>query len=480
MRLYTFNFKKMLKAIVLSVLYAAILYSILLSVFKRTWRPKENLYYFYQLENNSLDVINIGSSHVHSSINTIQLYQDYGIASYNLSAGSQPVWYSWYYLREAMKTQNPKVIVLDVYTLINPNDDDFIEKAQLNLLTMKPSLNKLEALCTSGTDQVIRLFLGFPKNHIRYRELNAEAYDDKVCLNLMGYAYSSEVEPLDTAEVVDVGAVTGTLPITEKSELYLRKILELCHEKDIGIVLVNAPWPHISVEDAKKYNYIGEIAKEYGVDFLNGCTLEEELGIDYTTDNGGDYGHLNYTGSQKWTSCLGAYLSGNYDLPDRRKEPGTVWEESARALENRMTGEYLQEVDYPSEYLEYLLNHQEYAFALIFDTPVPTDTVRYMNTLEAGLGEAENGYLVRMPDGNLFTGRNFSSDTKLYTDMYHKISGYHGKDEECKFLFMQFNSQVAEARKSGGIFFIVFDPFRTSPLDMIEFEEGKGYKRVIE
>ena len=162
MRLYTFNFKKMLKAIVLSVLYAAILYSILLSVFKRTWRPKENLYYFYQLENNSLDVINIGSSHVHSSINTIQLYQDYGIASYNLSAGSQPVWYSWYYLREAMKTQNPKVIVLDVYTLINPNDDDFIEKAQLNLLTMKPSLNKLEALCTSGTDQVIRLFLGFP------------------------------------------------------------------------------------------------------------------------------------------------------------------------------------------------------------------------------------------------------------------------------------------------------------------------------
>ena len=111
---------------------------------------------------------------------------------------------------------------------------------------------------------------------------------------------------------------------------------------------------------------------------------------------------------------------------------------------------------------------------------MPTDTVRHMNTLEAGLGEAENGYLVRMPDGNLFTGRNFSSDTKLYTDMYHKISGYHGKDEECKFLFMQFNSQVAEARKSGGIFFIVFDPFRTSPLDMIEFEEGKGYKRVIE
>jgi hypothetical protein len=26
----------------------------------------------------------------------------------------------------------------------------------------------------------------------------------------------------------------------------------------------------------------------------------------------------------------------------------------------------------------------------------------------------------------------------------------------------------------------VFDPFRTSPLDMIEFEEEKGYKRVIE
>lgn len=29
-------------------------------------------------------------------------------------------------------------------------------------------------------------------------------------------------------------------------------------------------------------------------------------------------------------------------------------------------------------------------------------------------------------------------------------------------------------------FFIAFDPFRTSSPDMIEFEEEKGYKRVIE
>lgn len=424
MRLFTFNFKKPLKVIVLSVVFVAVLYSILLSVFKRTWRPKENLYYFYQLENNSLDVINIGSSHVHSGINTIQLYREEGIASYNLSAGSQPVWYSWYYLREAMKTQNPKVVVLDVYTLINPDDDAFIEKAQLNLLTMKPSWNKLEALYTSGTDQVIRLFLGFPKNHIRYREL--------------------------------------------------------CREKDMGIVLVNAPWPHISVEDAKKYNYIGGIAAEYGVDFLNGCALEEELGIDYSTDNGGDYGHLNYMGSLKWTRYLGDYLSANYDLPDRRQAPERIWEESARALENRMTEEYLQKVNHPSDYLEYLQEHQEYAFALIFDAPAPPETGRLLNELEAGLGEAENGYLVRMPDGKLFTGKNFPGDTKLYADLYDNIRGYHGKGEEYEFLLMQFNSRIAESRKKEGIFFIVFDPFRTSPLDMIEFEEAKGYERVTE
>ena len=59
--------------------------------------PRDNFYDFYNtLEKDTVDVLCVGSSHVYCGINPVQLYNDYGIAAYDLAAGSQAVWYSYF------------------------------------------------------------------------------------------------------------------------------------------------------------------------------------------------------------------------------------------------------------------------------------------------------------------------------------------------------------------------------------------------
>ncbi|MCZ9939948.1 hypothetical protein [Brachyspira hyodysenteriae] len=60
---------------------------------------------FYEQRTNSIDVMFMGSSHVHYNINPAILYNEYGIAAYNFTSGSQPIWSTYHYLVEVLKYQ---------------------------------------------------------------------------------------------------------------------------------------------------------------------------------------------------------------------------------------------------------------------------------------------------------------------------------------------------------------------------------------
>lgn len=57
----------------------------------------------------------MGSSHSFVNFNNGTLYEEYGIASYDLGGSLQPMWNSYYDLKEALKTQTPELIVLEGY-----------------------------------------------------------------------------------------------------------------------------------------------------------------------------------------------------------------------------------------------------------------------------------------------------------------------------------------------------------------------------
>ena len=100
---------------------------------------------FYAEEENTLDVIFIGSSQMYADMAPGVLFHEYGITSYDFCANEQPLWISYYYIKEALKRQDPKVIVLDVFTVYG---DDYEEEGvtHINLDDLPMSVNKIMAI----------------------------------------------------------------------------------------------------------------------------------------------------------------------------------------------------------------------------------------------------------------------------------------------------------------------------------------------
>ena len=72
---------------------------------------------FYNEEEDTIDVLICSTSHISKSILPMELYEDYGITSYNLSTSTQPIEATYYILAEALKTQSLEVFIIDVSNL---------------------------------------------------------------------------------------------------------------------------------------------------------------------------------------------------------------------------------------------------------------------------------------------------------------------------------------------------------------------------
>ena len=85
----------------------------------------------------------MGSSHVHCGINTGELYENYGIEAYDFSAAEQTLWETYHYLIEAYKYQEPKVVVLDVFSVARFREDYHYHWMEESFFGFRPSYNKI-------------------------------------------------------------------------------------------------------------------------------------------------------------------------------------------------------------------------------------------------------------------------------------------------------------------------------------------------
>lgn len=123
---------------------------------------------FYEQEPGSIDVMFYGSSHTYSDINPAVLWEEEGISSYDLAGSLQPLWNTYYYMKESLKYQTPKVMVVELVRAIESRD--YIEEARTvtNTFGMKFSKDKMEAIRVSTPDNLIPYVLGYPVYHSRY------------------------------------------------------------------------------------------------------------------------------------------------------------------------------------------------------------------------------------------------------------------------------------------------------------------------
>ena len=291
----------------------------------------------YAQPRNTVDVVFMGSSHIHCDVNTALLWTKYGIASYDYSAAEQPLWITYHYLKEVCKYQKPSLVVIDLYSPARYKEDYQYDYLKLNLNGVRFSLNKLEMLYASCRPASWwKFFPSITTYHDRYNELTAEDWKYLVKSReeravFKGYTPYYIVDPQEEP-LLEQDRSGG---ITIKSEIYLQRIIEYCKEHGIELFLIVSPYITTD-EDELVYNRVHEIADHYGIEFNSTNYFYDKMELDFQTDFN-DNSHLNYLGSCKFTDYLGTELKNKFDIPDRRGDPRyTSWDLHAEEIDRQV------------------------------------------------------------------------------------------------------------------------------------------------
>lgn len=322
----------------------------------------------YKQDTNSIDVLVLGSSHAFEDVNTGVLYDSYGIAAYVLAGSVQPYWNTYYYLLEALKTQQPKLIILEAYASTIEFEYSDHSRIIKNNLGIKDPITLYQSLQISSPKETFENYLfSYRLWHSRYTELGKsdfrKYYEIPPYQFYKGFGINSATQSFEKPYVDDF---TGITALADKTEEYYRKIIELCISKKIPLLITVSPYV-LSQRDQEKFNRSAEIAEEYGVEFLNfnSSYYYDLIELDFATDMA-DAAHLNYIGNVKFTKTLAELLIRRYDLPDRRGDSKyRSWEEHSKDILGRTGNIELQKTTNIQEYFQ-KLDRENFIIALVF------------------------------------------------------------------------------------------------------------------
>lgn len=285
----------------------------------------------YNHTGDAYDVLLMGGSHMNSGIDPNVLWYNYGITSFNYATGGQSIDVTYYLLKEALKNHRPTVVVVDAYYL--SRSAEYGEKGYISnaLDNMRFSMNKLEAIekCTPLSDMLSYL-LPFLKYHYRTYELTERDFHYDSAEEYYAKGFESGVDRYgkdDSTADQTSDTVSGKVDLPPKALEYLYKIINLCKENNIKLVLVNTPSDY-NIEKgsndwvqqpAEMFNKVAEIAKENNIAFINYNDRMDKIGFDFKNDME-NAGHLNVWGAYKVTMDFGEFLAKNYSLTDHRSD----------------------------------------------------------------------------------------------------------------------------------------------------------------
>lgn len=340
------NFCKALAFLVIGVLIFGVVQEILTPEWSNIENIDSRIAGFYALEEDCIDALFLGTSHVHSGISPMKIYEDTGVCTYALGTSMQPIEISCILLEEALKTQTPKVVYLDVSMMTSsaiPNSVYY--RMIMDNIPLNDSLIKMgEAYDKHPSgDGFWSVIFPIIKYHSRWSELQEADFElasDASLFFTKGQYISSCVNPGSSVEAVD-NDINEKLEIEDGSIIYREgdavyeesvytpkyttemhadfleyfpKIKALCDENDVELVLIKIPISnvnHYNGWNRVKSEMAHEFAEENDVTFID-LTYDVEL-INHETDYR-DWGyHLNILGAEKVSAYLGEWMVENID-----------------------------------------------------------------------------------------------------------------------------------------------------------------------
>ena len=246
---------------------------------------------------NSIDVLVIGDSESYTSITPMELYEEYGIASYVMGSNAQKIYISYNFLLEALEHQKPKMVILETNTFFRKLDD---------------------------SKKIIGIgerYIPYIRFHNRWKNLKLyDFYRTPKYTNrniTKGYYIIKETKSYNEANPKYMWPKKDRWELPEDEEYYIKKIYQKCKENDIELVFYTAP--NIKNWWQAKHNTVQDLADELGIDYID-TNLLPEIGINWITDTKDIGDHVNYYGAKKVTKYVGNYLKEK-GMPDHRDDP---------------------------------------------------------------------------------------------------------------------------------------------------------------
>lgn len=272
---------------------------------------------FMDLPSNSLDYLVIGSSNVFMDIDPTYIWKHYQATGYNFVSPGQPLYISKFYLDEALKTQKPKVIFLDVLGLAM-YEHATESYTHLGLDYFPLSFSKLKVISELPYSKNSFIFPSL-LYHSRVGELQKADFsllENEERTNFLGYTPSYQIVPCDESLLPSGGKY-----ITDNNIKYFNEIYQRCIENNITLVLLKTPNREWTVEMS---DAVTDLAQKYGIEYIEFNSILEKIDFELSEDfcDGGK--HLNYYGAIKVSRYLGNYLLENFGEAFKRKDRSTT------------------------------------------------------------------------------------------------------------------------------------------------------------
>ena len=236
-----------------------------------------------------IDILFLGSSHAYRSFDP-RIFQHFGFETFNLGSSGQSPIQTEVLLNRYLDELNPKLIIFEVYPATFSTDGvesslDIIANDVVGPDTIKLALkqNHLKIYNTL----LYALYRDYFNNNSTYKEdikKNTDTYINGGFVE-KEISFNDEQNPIKLSKWI----------FNEEQFNSLKKITDLLKNKEINLILLQAPLTRIKYNSFTNNSEFDELIKQYGV-YLN---FNELIDLDDYTDFY-DSHHLNQNGVEKF------------------------------------------------------------------------------------------------------------------------------------------------------------------------------------
>lgn len=427
---------------------------------------KSSVQALYEIgDKDRVDVVFIGPSFTYSLANPAILWDDYGIASFNLGVSGQDTEAAYTSILEVLKTQTPEVVMVD-FSATMTEGYQVESNRYRNMLAYRLSKENYELIdkLTETFDEKKDFLLRWPIVHTRYKELQRYDFEQYMpSIYTLGFCYDWTI--MSWMPDFTVLYSKEQTPISPINQEFVDKIVALSQERGFSVVFY-LPALDRGEDTQRIFNGVEAYMDEIGVTYLDFARNAAEIGIDYQTDFI-DHGHSNYTGAKKLTDYIGRFLAENFRLEDHRGEPDyEPWELCSLYQSHLLAMKNVQTLSEPADIAEILVNMDQLVIVASLEGDFLSsdrDLARVYDTLGLYGGEYEDGGTWVIQDGELtdYIPRDTLGEVHIRVNSADTVSVFRMETEEgtnvkCQMGGLPYNPLQPNA---SGLYLMAYDKF---------------------